>query len=194
MEINEKNSHVFLTSGKRTYRICGFLWVIILSIVLVIGSLFLLGKGINDIINNDFDINHFIVSIILLLISGILTYFYPLYSSITIDMNNKLVTIKKYRFLFLKNKITKIDTEKIVRAYAEKNKEESFGRSKEKYYGFDLIFLLNTGERLVPLEGEIDKNNESRKLNYFLSDFFLGSVDDNNKDNVLIQLESLDTK
>ena len=193
MESEKPDKNEILQETK-TYRIYGFLWVIILSISIILTSIFLLIKGTSDAFQSKFDINYFICSFILFIISGILTYFFPLYSSITVDLSNKLVVVKKYRFLFLKNKITKIDTEKIVRAYAEKNKEESFGRSKEKYYGFDLIFLLNTGERMVPLEGEIDKNNESRKLNYFLSDFFLGSVDDNNKDNVLIQLESLDTK
>ena len=71
-------------------------------------------------------------------------------------MTNKLVTVKKYRFLFLKNTTTEINTDTVVKAYTEKNKDESFGRKREFYHGFDLIFILNNGQRLVLLEGEID--------------------------------------
>ena len=191
MELEKPDKNEILQETK-TYRIYGFLWVIILSISIKLTSIFLLIKGTSDAFQSKFDINYFICSFILFIISGILTYFFPLYSTITVDMTNKLVIVKKYRFLFLKNTTTEINTDTVVKAYTEKNKDESFGRKREFYRGFDLIFILNNGQRLVLLEGEIDKNNESAKLNYFLRDFFPGNYqDDKNKEPILIQMQTL---
>ena len=191
MELEKPDKNEILQETK-TYRIYGFLWVIILSISIILTSIFLLIKGTSDAFQSKFDINYFICSFILFIISGILTYFFPLYSTITVDMTNKLVTVKKYRFLFLKNTTTEINTDTVVKAFTEKNKDESFGRKREFYHGFDLIFILNNGQRLVLLEGEIDKNNESAKLNYFLRDFFPGDYqDDKNKEPILIQMQTL---
>ena len=191
MESNKPDKNEIL-QDKKTYRIYGFLWVIILSISIILTSIFLLIKGISDAFQSKFDINYFICSFILFIISGILTYFFPLYSSITVDMSNKLIVVKKYRFLFLKNTTTEINTDTVVKAYTEKNKDEIFGRKREFYNGFDLIFILNNGQRLVLLEGEIDKNNESTKLNYFLRDFFPGEYQDNkNKEPILIQMQTI---
>ena len=178
---------------KQTYRIFGFIIVILLSLVFVLLSIFLFCKGIYDITNSHFEINDFVGSIILILLAGIMTYYFPLFSSITIDMNKKLVIIKKYRFIFLNNKTTKIETDKIIRAYTEKNKEEGYGRNQNSYDGFDLIFILNDGRRIVGLEGEIDKNNERKKLDFFLRQFFPGSLDNDNS-SISIQLQSFNSQ
>ena len=178
---------------KQTYRIFGFIIVILLSLVFVLLSIFLFCKGIYDITNSHFEINDFVGSIILILLAGIMTYYFPLFSSITIDMNKKLVIIKKYRFIFLNNKTTKIETDKIIRAYTEKNKEEGYGRNQNSYDGFDLIFILNDGRRIVGLEGEIDKNNERKKLDFFLRQFFPGSLDNDNS-SISIQLQNFNSQ
>ena len=188
---NNNNENEF---QKQTYRIYGFVLVILLSLVFILLAIFLFGKGIYDIVNSKFEINNFIGSIILLLFAGILTYYFPLYSSITVDMPKKLVTIKKYRFFFLKNKTTKIETDKIVRAYTEKNKEEGYGRNQNSYDGFDLIFILNNGHRIVGLEGEIDKNNEKKKLDFFLRQFFPGSLDNDSDGSAFIQMQNFNSQ
>ena len=184
---------------KQTYRICGFISVILLSLGFILLSIFLLSKGIYDAMNSHFNINNFLGAIILFIIAGIITYFFPLYSSVTVDMQKGFVTIKKYRFLFLCNKTTKIETDKIVRAYTENNKEEGYGSNHDKsdgYDGFDLIFILNNGHKIVALEGEIDKNNERRKLDFYLRLFFQGSLDtdDNEDKGVLIQMQNFKTQ
>ena len=195
---NERiNSTKEIDTPKQTYRIYGFISVILLSIVFILLSIFLFSKGIYDAIHSKFEINNFLGSIILFIIAGVITYFFPLYSSITVDMRKGYVTIKKYRFMFLCNKTIKIETDKIVRAYTEKNKDEGYGSNHDKhdgYDGFDLIFILNNGHRIVGLEGEIDKKNERRKLEFFLRLFFQGSLDteDNeDSDSVFIQLQNL---
>ena len=157
-------------------------------------SIFLLCKGIYDIFKSNFEINNFIGSLILILIAGIMTYFFPLYSSITVDLSKHLVIIKKYKFLFLKNKTIKIDTDKIIRAYTEKNKDEGYGVNENSYDGFDLIFILNDGHRIVALEGEIDKNNERKKLDNFLIQFFSGSLVNDSDNSVYIQLQHFNSK
>lgn len=186
----EINSQKNIDLSKKTYRIFGFILVILLAIVFVLLSIFLFSKGIYDAANSNFEINNFIGSIIIFLIAGIFTYYFPLYSSITVDMRKKLVTIKKYKFLFLNNITTKIDTNKIVRAYTEKNKDEGYGNEDNSFDGFDLIFILNDGHRIVGLEGEIDKNNERRKLNFFLRQFFKGAPDDDDT-SVFIQMQNI---
>lgn len=193
-KININNNHINLSNKKQTYRIYGFIFIILLSFVFILISIFLFSKGIYDIINTNFEINNFIGSIILFLIAGILTYYFPLYSSITVDIPKKLVTVKKYRFFFLKNKTTKIETDKIVQAYTIKNKEEGYGINQNSYDGFDLIFILNNGHRIVGLEGEIDKNNERKKLDIFLRDFFPGSPDSDSNGSVLIQMQSFNSQ
>ena len=123
-----------------------------------------------------------------------MTNYFPLYSSITVDMSKKLVTIKKYKFYFLKIITTKIETDKIIQAYTEKNKDEGYGIKDNSYDGFDLIFILNNGQRIVPLEGEIDKNNERKKLNFFLRQFFpFPSEIEENKD-IYIQIKNLNSQ
>ena len=186
----EINSPKNFDLTKKTYRIFGFILVILLSISFILLSIFLFSKGIYDAANSNFEINNFIGSIIILLIAGVLTNYFPLYSTITIDMEKKLVIIKRYRFLFLNNSTTKIDTDKIIRAYTEKNKEEGYGNKDNSFDAFDLIFILNDGHRIVGLEGEIDKNNEKRKLNFFLREFFPGAPDDDDS-SVLIQMQNL---
>ena len=189
----EKNLSKNIKLKKQTYRIFGFILVILLSLLFILLSIFLFCKGIYDIKNSHFEINDFVGSIILILLAGIMTYYFPLFSSITIDMNKKLVIIKKYRFIFLNNKTTKIETDKIIRAYTEKNKEEGYGRNQNSYDGFDLIFILNDGHRIVGLEGEIDKNNERKKLDYFLRQFFPGSLD-NDSSSIYIQLQNFNSQ
>ena len=178
---------------KLTYRIFGFILVLIISLVFILLSIFLFCKGIYDITNSHFEINDFIGSIILFFFAGIITYYFPLLSSITVDIPKKLVIIKKYRFIFLNNKTIKIDINKIIMAYTEKNKEGGYGGNQNSYDGFDVIFILNNGERIVGLEGEIDKNNERKKLEYFLRQFFPGSLDSDNS-SVYIQLQNLNSK
>ena len=89
---------------KQTYRIFGFVLIIILSIVFLLLSIFLFIKGIYDMLNSNFEINNFLGSIIILVIGGIMTNYFPIYSSITVDMPKKIVTIKKYKFFFLKKR------------------------------------------------------------------------------------------
>ena len=121
-----------------------------------------------------------------------MTYYFPLYSSITVDMANNLVIIRKYRFLFLNNVKTKLEFNKIKKAYTEKNKDEGYGTDhRNSFDGFDLIFILKEGQRIVGLEGEIDKNNERIKLNFFLRQFFPGDTDNDEKATITIQLQNL---
>ena len=180
--------------NKQTYRIYGFVLVLILAFVFVLLSFFLFGKGIYDIINSSFEINNFLGSIIIFLIAGVMTYYFPFISSITVDMSKKIVTIKKYRFFFLKNKTTKIDIDNITRAYTVKNKDEGYGINQNNYDGFDLIFILNNGHRIVGLEGEIDKNNEKKKLDFFLRQFFPGSLETESDDTVYIQMQNFNSQ
>ena len=185
------NSSKKIFSQKQTFRIYGFILVILLSLVFILLALFLFCKGIYDIFNSYFEINNFIGSIIIFIIAGIITYYFPFFSSITVDIPKKLVIIKKYRFLFLKNKTLKIDADKIIQAYTEKNKDEGYGTNENNSYdGLDLIFILNDGNRIVGLEGEIDKNNDRRKLDIFLRQFFPGDSNSDNKNSVYIQMQS----
>ena len=191
---NDINSSQKNYLPKQTYRIFGFVLVIILSIVFLLLSIFLFIKGIYDMLNSNFEINNFLGSLIILIIGGIMTNYFPIYSSITVDMSKKIVTIKKYKFFFLKKKTTILDTDKIIQAYTENNKDEGYGEKDNGYDGFDLIFILNNGHRIVALEGEIDKNNERKKLNFFLRQFFAFPNETDDKNDTYIQMKNLNSQ
>ena len=123
-----------------------------------------------------------------------MTNYFPIYSSITVDMPKKIVTIRKYKFFFLKKKTTILDTDKIIQAYTEKNKDEGYGEKDNGYDGFDLIFILNDGHRIVALEGEIDKNNERKKLNFFLRQFFAFPIEIDDRNDTYIQMANLNSQ
>ena len=175
LEISEKtqsfasaNSDIILP--KQTYRILGSWYMYALTIVfLVIGFTFLI-LGIKDLIDGeDFNIHNFI-----------LTYFFPFYASITIDMLNRSIVVKKYKLFFIIKKETKLDTTDIIRAYTEVNYDNE-GDTKEED-GFNLVFELKNGEKILALEGESDKNFEMIKIGYFLSKFFPGLNKTNNNE------------
>ena len=191
---NDINSSHINYLPKQTYRIFGFVLVIILSIVFLLISIFLFIKGIYDMLNSNFEINNFLGSIIILIIGGIMSNYFPIYSSITVDMPKKIVTIRKYKFFFLKKKTTILDTDKIIQAYTEKNKDEGYGEKDNGYDGFDLIFILNDGHRIVALEGEIDKNNERKKLNFFLRQFFAFPTETDANNDTYIQMKNLNSQ
>ena len=107
LEISEKsqsfasaNSDIILP--KQTYRILGSWYMYALTIVfLVIGFTFLI-LGIKDLIDGeDFNIHNFILFAVLIIIACIITYFFPFYASITIDMLNRSIVVKKYPILII---------------------------------------------------------------------------------------------
>ena len=186
LEISEKtqsfasaNSDIILP--KQTYRILGSWYMYALTIVfLVIGFTFLI-LGIKDLIDGeDFNIHNFILFAVLITIACIITYFFPFYSSITVDMSNHIVTVKKYKLFFIIKKETKLDTTDIIRAYTEVNYDNE-GDTKEED-GFNLVFELKNGEKILALEGESDRNFEMIKIGYFLSKFFPGLNKTNNNE------------
>ena len=170
--LSSTNSYIILP--KQTYRILGAWYMYVLTIAfLVIGFTFL-AIGIKDLIEGeDFNIHNFILFIVLLIIACLITYFFPFYASITVDMLNRSVVVKKYKLFFIIKKETKLDTTDIIRAYTEENYLNEDGKNEED--GFNLVFELKNGEKILALEGESNKNFEMLKIGYFLSKFFPGS-------------------
>ena len=122
------------------------------------------GEGLN--------IHNFVLFVVLIIIASLITYFFPFYASITIDMLNKSVVVKKYKLYFIIKKETKLDTRDIIRAYTEVNYLKENDKTEED--GFNLVFELKNGEKILALEGESDRNFEMIKIGYFLSKFFPG--------------------
>ena len=170
--LSSTNSYIILP--KQTYRILGAWYMYVLTIAfLVIGFTFL-AIGIKDLIEGeDFNIHNFILFIVLTIIACLITYFFPFYASITVDMLNRSVVVKKYKLFFIIKKETKLDTTDIIRAYTEENYLNEDGKNEED--GFNLVFELKNGEKILALEGESNKNFEMLKIGYFLSKFFPGS-------------------
>ena len=180
LEVGEKRRS-FLESGdikipKETYRILGYWLTYVLSIVFIVLSVTFLIVGITNIIKySTFSIHYFLLPIVLILITCIITYFFPFYSSITVDMSNKIVICRKYKLFFIIRKIVRIETQNIAKVYTEKNLEEGIGSDeKNSVDGFNLVFELNNGEKIIGLEGEINKDYEMIKVGYFMSKFFQG--------------------
>ena len=175
-EISEKtqslsSSNSYIISPKQTYRITGHWFTYTLAIIFLLGGITFLVLGIKELItDHSTSIHNFLLFIVLLLISCIITYFFPFYISITVDLLNKIVIVKKYILFFIIKKVVTINTEDINKAYTEKH----FSNGENTEDGFNLVFELKNKEKLLALEGEADRNFEMIKLGYFLNKFFPG--------------------
>ena len=177
-EITEKtesfsSSNSFITLPKQTYRILGHWFIYFLQIAFLVACCTFLAFGIKGLVNgDDLNIHNFIIFVVLVLISCIISFFFPFYASITVDMPNRNVIVKKYKLFFIIKKETKLVTTDIVRAYTEINYiGEENGSDTD---GFNLVFELNNGEKILALEGENDRNYEMIKVAGFMKKFFPG--------------------
>ena len=191
LEVGEKSKSFLSTSTdiklpKETYRIFGFWLTYVLTIVFIVLAITFLVLGIINITKGSFNLHYFLLPIVLIIMGCIITYFFPFYSSITVDMTEKLVTCKKYKLFFIVKKIVQVETTNIAKAYTEVNTSEGYGHEQNSIDGFNLVFELNNGEKVIGLEGEIDKNFEKTKVGYFMSKFFPGFTDEPNKSRNLI--------
>ena len=167
--LSSSNSYIF--SPKQTYRITGHWFTYTLAIIFLLGGITFLALGIKELItDHSTSIHNFLLFVVLLLISCIITYFFPFYISITVDLLNKIVIVKKYKLFFIIKKVVTINTEDINKAYTEKH----FSNGENTEDGFNLVFELKNKEKFLALEGEADRNFEMIKLGYFLNKFFPG--------------------
>ena len=189
LEINERtqsfsSSNSFITLPKQTYRILSPWYIYVLAVIFFFFFFAFLAIGIVELAQGKkLNIHNFIIFPILVIISCLITYFFPFYSSITVDMTNKLVIVKKYKLFFIIKKETKIDTNEIERAYTEINYTTDDDEKKDKSTedGFNLVFEMKNGEKIIPLEGESDKNFEMMKIGFFIKKYFSGFDSSQNK-------------
>ena len=188
LEISEKtksfsSTNSYITLPKQTYRILAHWILYFLAFAFIVIGFTFLGFGIKQIIEGDqIQIHNFIIFVVLILISCLITYFFPFYTSITIDISNKIVVVKKYKLFFIIKKETKIDTTEIQRAYTEINYINEENKTDED--GFNLVFELKDGNKIIALEGEPNRNFEMIKIGYFMQKFFPG-FSKNNQDDIL---------
>ena len=188
LEIDEKtqsfsSSNSFITLPKQTYHILSPWYIYLLAIIFLFGGLAFLVIGIVEVAQGKkLNIHNFIVFPILVIISCVITYFFPFYASITVDMSNKIVIVKKYKLFFIIKKVTQIDTDEIVRAYTEINYTSDDDRDgKKSEDGFNLVFEMKNGDKIIPLQGESDKNFEMMKIGFFMKKYFSGFDSSQNK-------------
>jgi len=181
LEISEKtqsfsSSNSYITLPKQTYHILSPWYIYFLAIIFFLGGLAFLGLGISEVaLGKDVNIHNFIIFPVLIIISCIITYFFPFYSSITVDMLNRTVIVKKYKLFFIIKKVTRIDTDEIVRAYTEINyANDENKKDKSTQDGFNLVFEMKNGEKIYALEGESDRNFEMIKIGFFVKKYFPG--------------------
>ena len=192
LEISERSqsfasSNSLIILPKQTYHILAPWYIYFLAVMFVVGGFVFLVIGIIEIVKGeDFNYHNFILFVVLIVISCLITYFFPFYSSITIDMENKSVVVKKYKLFFIIKKVTEIVTTDIIRAYTEINYTgEDEQNDKKNEDGFNLVFELKNGEKILALEGESDKNFDMIKINFFLKKFFPGlAAEESNNDNI----------
>ena len=181
LEISEKtqsfsSSNSYITLPKQTYHILSPWYIYFLAIIFFLGGLAFLGLGISEVaLGKDVNIHNFIIFPVLIIISCIITYFFPFYSSITVDMLNRIVIVKKYKLFFIIKKVARIDTDEIVRAYTEINyANDENKKDKSTQDGFNLVFEMKNGEKIYALEGESDRNLEMIKIGFFVKKYFPG--------------------
>ena len=90
-------------------------------------------------------------------------------------MLNRTVIVKKYKLFFIIKKVTRIDTDEIVRAYTEINyANDENKKDKSTQDGFNLVFEMKNGEKIYALEDESDRNFEMIKIGFFVKKYFPG--------------------
>ena len=189
LEVNERtqsfsSSNSFITLPKQTYRILSPWYIYALAIIFLFGGLAFLAIGILEVAQGKkLNIHNFIIFPILVIISCLITYYFPFYASITVDMTNKIVIVKKYKLFFIIKKVTQIDTNEIIRAYTEINYTTDDNEKKDKSTedGFNLVFEMKNGDKIIPLEGESDRNFEMMKIGFFMKKYFSGFDSSQNK-------------
>ena len=187
LEISERtksfsSTNSYITLPRQTYRILSHWIIYVLAATFIVIAFTFLGFGIKDIVEgDDIEIHNFIIFVVLIIISCLITYFFPFYTSITIDILNRIVVVKKYKLFFIIKKETRIDTDEIVRAYTEINYINEDNKTDED--GFNLVFELKHGEKIIALEGEPNRNFEMIKIGYFMKKFFPGLSETNNSNN-----------
>ena len=187
LEISERtksfsSTNSYITLPRQTYRILSHWIIYVLAVAFIVIAFTFLGFGIKDIVEgDDIEIHNFIIFVVLIIISCLITYFFPFYTSITIDILNRIVVVKKYKLFFIIKKETRIDTDEIVRAYTEINYINEDNKTDED--GFNLVFELKHGEKIIALEGEPNRNFEMIKIGYFMKKFFPGLSETNNSNN-----------
>ena len=191
LEISERtksfsSTNSYITLPRQTYRILSHWIIYVLAATFIVIAFTFLGFGIKDIVEgNDIEIHNFIIFVVLIIISCLITYFFPFYTSITIDILNRIVVVKKYKLFFIIKKETRIDTDEIVRAYTEINYINEDNKTDED--GFNLVFELKHGEKIIALEGEPNRDFEMIKIGYFMKKFFPGLSETNNSNNNEVQ-------
>ena len=200
LEISDKltsfsSSNSYITLPSQTYRILGHWITYVLALVFLVVGVCFLAIGIQELINDhETSIHNFLIFIAFLIISCIITYFFPFYASITVDMSNHIVIVKKYKLFFIIKKITKIDTKEIKKAYTEVNYTNDDKKDTKTEDGFNLVFELKHGEKIIALEGEEDRNFEMIKIGYFMKKYFPGNDNDSNQENNGLGFDQKDIK
>ena len=93
LEISERtksfsSTNSYITLPRQTYRILSHWIIYVLAITFIVIAFTFLGFGIKDIVEgDDIEIHNFIIFVVLVIISCLITYFFPFYTSITIINN-----------------------------------------------------------------------------------------------------------
>ena len=157
---------------KETYRIYTYCLIYFLTFAFIGLAITFLVIGIKGLIDDGTtSLHNFLLPVVSILIACILSYCFPFCISITIDTITGFVYITKYQLFCIIKKKVEIDISKIESVYVEKNYEKS-GKDKYSLDGYNLIFKLKSGEKILGLEGNTNKNKEIRKLEFFLHKYF----------------------
>jgi len=113
-------------------------------------------------------IYYIIIPIIILIFGIIITSFFPIFTKISIDIENDLISFKNIKILFCLNKTKNLNLSEIEQVIVEKNTNVHYEMNGTKYDGFNLVFKMKKDKELRVLNGEEDKNFESQKIFEFL--------------------------
>ena len=111
---------------------------------------------------------YIIIPIIILTFGTIITTFFPLFTKISIDIENDLIVFKHIKILFCLNKTNCLNLSEIDQVIVEKNTNVHYEMNGTKYDGYNLVFKMKKDKELKVLNGEEDNNFESQKIFDFL--------------------------
>ena len=111
---------------------------------------------------------YIIIPIIVFVFGTIIISFFPLFTKISIDIENDLIVFTHIKILFCLNKTNYLNLSEIEQVIVEKNTNVHYEMNGTKYDGFNLVFKMKKDKELRALHGEEDKNFESQKIFDFL--------------------------
>lgn len=119
--------------------------------------------------NDDMGVGYIFFGLIFIFFPTLVMGCFPLYSTITVDKFQGIITFRKYSVNICCWKKTVVCINDIKDIYSQLNTSVSYTINHVHYNGFDIVIELKNGNKILPVNGDIDKGTTKEDILRFLS-------------------------